>query len=79
MMGLGFGLGWRLGSVLGLVLRLKSESESGLGLELGYIKYIKLLIQYIKLSIQYTINWVALHIGLGRKNVVLKNLCEQKI
>ena len=34
-------------------------SESGLGLELGCIQYIKLLIQYIKLLIQYTINWVA--------------------
>ena len=49
--------------MLGLVffkrLKSESESESGLGLELGYIKYIKLLIQYIKLSIQYTINWVA--------------------
>ena len=39
--------------------RLESESESGLGLELGCIQYIKLLIQYIKLSIQYTINCVA--------------------
>ena len=42
------------------MLGLNSESGSGLGLELGCIKYIKLLIQYIKLSIQYNVYWVAL-------------------
>ena len=47
------------------MLGLNSESESGLGLELGCIQYIKLLIQYIKLLIQYTINWVAYYYYLS--------------
>ena len=57
------------------MLGLNSESGSGLGLELGYIKYIKLLIQYIKLSIQYTINWVAFQIWMNSEEVYYGRVC----
>ena len=41
------------------------NSESGLGLELGCIQYIKLLIQYIKLLIQYIKLLIQYTIGFG--------------